>query len=174
MSHSPLYPFSLFARTPSHLLFSCSLIFFLHCPLPSHCSIAMSIHMFSQMVTRMNPSPILTSSHLNCIACAVPILIFKPPVQAVGDLSPNIKLDHTLVPFYISFNSVLLATWCTSSLRAKLSRVSPLSSRPNATSTRLGNSGRVLGRGPSSDILESFALKLLVHQETKNRESNEM
>ena len=34
--------------------------------------------------------------------------------------------------------------------------------------------GVLLGREPSGDILESFALKLLVHQEARRTESNEM
>ena len=134
MSHSPLYP-SLRSPPLLHTYYFpapfLTLNFFLHCPASSHRILVTSVHIYSQMVTRMSPSPILTSSHLNCIARAVPILVFKPHVQAVGDLSPNIKLDHIFVIFFISFDSVLLASGCTSSLRAKLSRISPLSSRPN-------------------------------------------
>jgi hypothetical protein len=76
-------------------------------------------------------SPILAGSHLDRISCTASSIVLKPHV---GNSSPNIELDHILIPPYRPSESVFLVLGCTSSPRVILSGISHLRPCSNSQS----------------------------------------
>ena len=65
-------------------------------------------YMFGQFIDKVFRSPILAGSHVDRISCAASSIVLKPHVRGVENSSPNIELEHILIPPYRPSESVFL------------------------------------------------------------------